>query len=259
MEPDMKRDPTELRRRLGADDWPSPGGERLFVAEFGFGGRELSGYRLVRAATPPVGPAAGARAVLSVWQAAGAEGPDRGADAIVLADVIEGDSPEAAAAALVELLGQFETPELDRRDGTGDVAFAYGEGSVSFVRGNLAVRVMVGGPGVESVAAAARELDAGLLARPDLDRTRLAPEFAEPPASRLAGKGRDRRAILDVAARDPQDRPLMLKVFTSTGSIERVDGQLTFRPDETGRHVIEVFAVAPDGDAVRAELAVETG
>ncbi len=253
----MRRDANELRRRFGADDWPPAGGERVFIADFGFGGQELAEFRLVRSSVPPVGPVAGARAVLSVWQTAAAEGPDK-SEALVLADVVECDSREAAAAALLDLLAQFESPDMGRSDGVGEVTFAYRDGAVVFLRGNLTVRVMVGGPGVESIVDAARELDAGLLARPDLDRTRLAPGFANPPTGRVAGKGRDRHAILDVAVSDPQDRPLMLKFFASTGSIARVDGQLAFRPDVAGRHTIEVYAIAPDGDAGRAEVTVDT-
>lgn len=254
MGPDMERDVSELRKRFGADEWPPATGERLFVADFGFGGRELSGFRLVRASAPPVGPAAGARSVLSVWQAAAADDRDADIDALVLADVVECDSREAAADALLELLGQFQSPLVGRTEGAGEVAFAHGEGALAFLRGNLAVRLMVGGPAVDSVLGAAREFDANLVARPDLGRTRLAPDFVRPPTADAAKD----RVTLDVEVRDLQERPLMLKFFTTSGSIVRVDAKPVFRPDGAGRHAIEVFAITPDGDAARTEMTVET-
>jgi hypothetical protein len=154
-------DPTEptqrdvLARRFGFDAWPT-GRSGARIAGIDLGGFELPGYRAHRVVSAPPPPGALA-AHESVWVDAARPASD---DAILLVDVYESASPEEAREVLLGLLGDIESTSVERVEGTGDVAFSPGEGAVLFVRGNVAVRVMTGGPAVESVREPAQRVDA---------------------------------------------------------------------------------------------------
>lgn len=150
-----------LAERFAFDTWPAAGDERAQVAAFEFGEGDLPGYRLHRVVVAPAPPGALA-AHESVWVAEGEPASD---DRILLVDVYESESPEQASEVLLSLLGQVESAAVDRVDGVGAVAFSPGEGAVYFVRGNLAVRVLTGGAGIESVQEPAQRIDDGIRRR----------------------------------------------------------------------------------------------
>jgi hypothetical protein len=71
---------------------------------------------------------------------------------------------DAAAAQdqVLEELGNFQSPKIERRagaDAVGDVAFGLGQTMALFARGNLVAVILNAGPKAVSVAALARDLD----------------------------------------------------------------------------------------------------
>jgi hypothetical protein len=151
----------DLARRFGFDSWPSEGEQSVQVSGFEFAEGDVPGYRPHRVVRPPTPP--GVVAVHeSVWVDAEKPASD---DAVLLVDVYECESHEAAKETLLNLLGQVQSTEAERVEGIGNVAFSPGDGAVLFVRGNLAVRVLAGGPAAEPVRDRARGVDEAILGR----------------------------------------------------------------------------------------------
>jgi hypothetical protein len=155
-----------LASRFAFDTWPAVRDPAAHVSGFGFGELDLPGYRQHRVVDAPPPPGALA-AHESVW--VDVEKPTSD-DAILLVDVYECESPEQAREVLLGLLGQIESSSVDRVEGLGEVAFSPGEGALFYVRDNLAVRVMSGGPAIESVAEPARRLDDDIRRRSEGDK-----------------------------------------------------------------------------------------
>jgi len=156
----------DLARRFGFDSWPGEGDQAVRVSGFEFADGDVPGYRRQRVVRPPTPP--GVVAVHeSVW--VDAEKPESD-DAVLLVDVYESESHEAAKEALLNLLGQVQSADVERIEGIGDVAFSPGEGAVFFVRGNVAVRVLAGGPAAEPVLERARTVDEGIRGRSEGQR-----------------------------------------------------------------------------------------
>jgi hypothetical protein len=156
----------DLARRFGFDSWPGEGDQAVRVSGFEFIDGDVPGYRPHRVARPPTPP--GVVAVHeSVWVD---EEKAESDDAVVLVDVYECESHEAAKETLLSLLGQVQSTETERFEGIGNVAFSPGPGAVFFVRGNLAVRVLAGGPAAEPVADLARGVDDGIRGRSEGQR-----------------------------------------------------------------------------------------
>ena len=157
MDDRTKQQRDRLGGRFDAEAWPVDDGG-VVVKGFDFGPDDIPGYRLHRVVSPPARPGTVA-ARQSVWVD---ETKPAEEDAIVLVDVYECASNADARNVLLDLLGEIESAEVERIDGVGSVAFSPGEGSVLFVRGNLAVQVQSGGPGVASVRDNAQGFDARL-------------------------------------------------------------------------------------------------
>jgi hypothetical protein len=153
----IRRD--DLAKRFGFDSWPS--GQRFNVSQFEFAEDDVPGYRLHRVVSPPTPPGVVA-ARESVWVDATKPAED---DAILLLDVYECASDDAARSMLLNLLGQVQSTDVKRVDGIGEVGFSPGDGAVFFVRGNLAVRVLAGGPAAEPVQDRAQTVDVAIRRR----------------------------------------------------------------------------------------------
>jgi hypothetical protein len=151
----------DLARRFGFDSWPIDDDQSDRVSGFEFAEGDVPGYRPDSVVRPPAPP--GVVAVLeSVWVDAEKPASD---DAVLLVDVYECESHEAANETLLNLLGEVQSTEVERLEGIGSVAFSPGDGAVFFVRGNLAVRVLAGGPAAEPVRERARGVDEGIRGR----------------------------------------------------------------------------------------------
>lgn len=98
--------------------------------------------------------------VRSMWQPRGT-----GREVLVRVEIYECDSTQAARAFLLRLLGEFQSNQIERRDGVaGDVAFVYGgDTMVLFSRNNIVVWLRNAGAEVVSVAFLAKQIDAHIL------------------------------------------------------------------------------------------------
>ena len=151
----------DLAQRFGFNSWPIDDDEADQVSGFEFADGDVAGHRLYSVVRPPA-PLGVVGVHESVWVDAEKPASD---DAVLLVDVYECESPEAANETLLNLLGQVQSTETERIEGIGTVAFSPGEGAVFFVRGNLAVRVLAGGPAAEPVRERARAVDEGIRGR----------------------------------------------------------------------------------------------
>lgn len=98
----------------------------------------------------------------SMWR--NADDPDQ----IISIRIIECADALAAQRQLLEELGTFQSPAIERHDGAdavGDVSFGLGQTMALFARGNVVVTVLNAGPRLASVAAAARDVDRYILRR----------------------------------------------------------------------------------------------
>lgn len=92
--------------------------------------------------------------VLSLWRGA------NDGDVLISVRIIECADTAAAREQLLEELGKFESPLVERRAGAvGDVAFGFQESMIVFVRGNIVVLILNAGPKVVSVYEVAQFLD----------------------------------------------------------------------------------------------------
>lgn len=90
---------------------------------------------------------------------------EEGDDAMLILDVRECETPEAARQALLELLAHMEAPDVARleKGGVGDVSFGRGEDGptvLAFVRGNVAVSLKNGGKTPVRLDRAGADVDA---------------------------------------------------------------------------------------------------
>ncbi|HVR99124.1 MAG TPA: hypothetical protein VMW27_21070 [Thermoanaerobaculia bacterium] len=89
----------------------------------------------------------------------------RGKDEALSVEIWECASTAAARELLLTLLGEFESPLVERITGpgsVGDVSFGQGEHMLLFARGNVVVQVRNAGRELVPVADPAREIDARL-------------------------------------------------------------------------------------------------
>jgi hypothetical protein len=92
--------------------------------------------------------------VLSLWRSANQE------DVLLSVRIIECANTAAAREQLLEELGNFESPIIERRAGAvGEVAFGLRDSMIVFVRANLVVLILNAGPKVVSVYEVAGFLD----------------------------------------------------------------------------------------------------
>jgi len=147
-----------LRKRYGWDEWGEPAAarpERPALAAR-VDARLLPGWRLHRTDSLP-GEEGRPKGIRSLWT--GDEG------AVLSVEIWACSSPADARELLLELLGQFESPRVERGQGAaalGEIAFAHGEQTLLFARENLVVQVRNAGPRIVPVLEAARLLDDGL-------------------------------------------------------------------------------------------------
>ena len=151
----------DLAKRFGFESWPPGSGQSFQLSQLEFAEGDVPGYRPHRVVSPPTPPGVVA-ARESVWVDTEKPASD---DAILLLDVYECVSDQAARSMLLNLLGQVQSTDVKRVDGIGDVGFSPGDGAVFFVRGNLAVRVLAGGPAAEPVQDRAQAVDAAIRGR----------------------------------------------------------------------------------------------
>ena len=227
-----------LRERYDFAGWSDPGQppETLFVLNYVIAPSDLAGYRAER--IEELGASEGwPRSARSLWRSNDDD------EVLIAVQVFEADSRAAARETLVQGLGQFQAV-LEPDEEVGEVAFATPvRGAVVFALANLVGLVRAAGGSHESVAAVARQLEVHLRTRPDAGG-RVVPDI-----DRLAAGTElpDGAVPISAEARDPLDRPLWFKFFSSGGEVLMRDGQLVFRPYGPGRHELTVFAINENG------------
>ncbi|KRA79371.1 hypothetical protein [Altererythrobacter sp. Root672] len=144
-----------LRERFGFDDWKGTNRleQDLELRDVALPKDLIPGLDAARVRL--IDPGDGTRLLRASWTA-----PDR-PDALLLLDIRECPSREAAHEVLLELLGNMQTPEVHRLDDApGDVAFSYAAAvGLIFARGNVAVSIANGGSEKAPVEPIARKLD----------------------------------------------------------------------------------------------------
>jgi hypothetical protein len=218
--------------RYGFDQWSEPerGAEALFIWRFALGGGELPGHRAVRIETVghPDAPA-----IASLWSAEEKDG------LLVRVDVNEAPSVPAARAELLRVLGEFQSPKIERVDGPGDVAFGpSGSRALAFTRANVVVLMRNAGVEVEPVERPARELDELLREGPGPDRGSVRPVIGRAAAE---VRGSDARLVLD--AEDPLGRRLWFRFAAKSGEFRAEPDGVVFTPEGEGTHVVEIAAI----------------
>ena len=151
----------QLRKRFEFDAWKSAprGAAKASTVGLIEVGTKLGRWTARRAEKVSV---PGARAAYRVmWQRAAAT------EALLRLDLIEAPSATGARALLLELLGQFQSPQIQRLPAppAGDVAFgAPGDTVLLFARGNVVAMVRNAGRRIVPVADFARLVDGSLAA-----------------------------------------------------------------------------------------------
>ncbi len=234
-----------LRRAYGFSAGAERPQEDVLFWRFRVEGAAIPGYLTQRVQRLVV---FGASANLSAWQPPAAK--TRGA--VVTIDTFEAASRAGADDVLLELLGTFQGPPLERLQGPdapGDVAFAAGRGAVVFTRGNLAVAVRDGG-GDAPVQPLARALDAFLLQRPE-------PSPAGPRLEARAGvpeAGQPVPLVLEAAG--DRGRGVWFKLFTRSGTLRLERGGPAYVAAGAGAGEVVVYALDTEGYAARAVVRI---
>lgn len=149
----------QLRHKFRFDEWASPPAETAkpgtSAEGVGVAGAELGGWvaRRVEQFTLSGAPSASR----SFWSGGGHH-----ADVLLRLDLMETASPSAARELLLELLGEFQSPQIERLPdpAVGDLAFAVpGATALLFTRGQVVAWIRNAGRGVVPVDAFARLVD----------------------------------------------------------------------------------------------------
>lgn len=149
----------QLEKMFAFDSWKAAprGAARVAIGGLVEVGSELDGWT-ARRFDPVKVP--GARAAnQSMWQ------KGRSAEALLRLDLVEATSATASRELLLELLGQFQSPQIQRVTDppAGDLAFsAPGDAVILFSRGNVVAMVRNAGRRVVPVIDFARLLDGRL-------------------------------------------------------------------------------------------------
>lgn len=141
-----------LRERFGFDDWKAE--QDLQARDLALPRGLASGLEAERVRL--IDPGDGTRLLRASWT------PSERPEALLLLDVRECPTREAAHQVLLELLANMQSLEVQRLfdNAPGDVAFAYDAAvAVAFARGNVAVSIANGGSEIEPVGPIARKID----------------------------------------------------------------------------------------------------
>jgi hypothetical protein len=155
----------QLQSKFHFDEWASPSAdastEKVSADGLAVAGVEVGAWRAQR--VDPLVVAGAASASRSFWTGGG-----QNQEVLLRLDLIETASPTAARELLLELLGEFQSPEVARQDNpaAGDLAFAVpGDTMLLFVRGQVVAMVRNAGRGAVPVAQFAKLVDGRLTGR----------------------------------------------------------------------------------------------
>jgi hypothetical protein len=239
-----------LKRRFAYGDWPRRRGRgALFIWNAALAGDELPGMTMERvkrfeteSVVDPSGRPEAARDRLtdaprahlqSLWRDHGRSG------VLVRVDIAEGLSAADAREKALWLLGEFESPLVERSGDLGDVAFATrGDGLILFVRANLVYLLRnIERRGI-ALRQAAQALDAAAVGAPDSRRRPLA---GITPQARESGPSGTVEATLQRADAGSAERHVCRTFAAPEGEIAWREGAIVYEGPRSGLERLQVF------------------
>jgi hypothetical protein len=156
----------------------------------------------------------------------------RRSDVLLRVDVFESASLDDARDMMVWLLGECESPLIERKEGVGDIGFGErGDRVLLFCRANLVYLLRNIGRRPEDVVPVAAALDAHAISRPD-----TAPSVMPmPSAERVAENDAEtvEQTLYDLRA-DPDAARSAHKFFAPQGEIRISGGRIIYRGRRAG-------------------------
>jgi hypothetical protein len=227
--------------------------EDLFISELNFQSNLLAGWNLQR--IEKTEPTQLPRAIKSIWQPSYSQ-----SETLLRLDSFECASLPAAHDLLLEILTQFQSRELSRREAKGrfgDIVFASHDNTqILFARANLIVRLRNIQKDLVSLTEVATQVDDSIIRRPstqggqaivEMDRF----EIFQPDSSPYA--------FLRIKMPDPfAGLDLTFKFFSKTGEVSIRDGHLVYRSSSSENLNITVFVLRPNGAAFRQVLSLSS-
>jgi hypothetical protein len=228
--------------------------ENLFIQGFVPSGDELPGWRTHRVQV--VEGAGWPRMIQSVWVSG-----EMTSEALCSVDVFDCASRAEAHEVLVRVLGEFQSPQVEREQEAsfGDVAFATpGSSAFAFARANLVLLVRSAGRATVPLADLAQVLDSDLVARPTAGNVRVTPEISR--LGVLAGTVEvGSRAPLAVEAADPLGRPLWYKFFSAPGMVLREADRLVYATEVAGPQQLTAYVINANRGVASARVQFTAG
>ena len=183
--------------------------------------------------------------------------PVQGPGDLLLLDILESTSREAAHAALLRMLSDFQSPLVTRIESetAGDVMFAFPGDTVRiFARGNLVVVVRSAARPVRPVSVPASQLDAELVRKP-MSAASFRRQILRPASAAPLAPGATVRLDMNI---DPSEtRAMTYKFFAASGEVSLQDGGPVYRATKEGPQELTVVALDDRGETVRQDLALE--
>ena len=165
-------------------------------------------------------------------------------------------SERAARFFLLQRLGQFDSPLLQRREelDVGDVVFTEPEaGSVLFARGNLVVLLRNAGRGAVEFIQLARRFDYQVTSKPGGEHIGDMDNFSIPDGKLFVGKP------VPLESRDAGFMAMnqSFKFFATGGYVRLREGRIAYVATSAGEQRITIFAVDSTGNILRQQLKAE--
>jgi len=145
-----------LVQHYSASEWLQARSTPGTVTSISLIGSEIPGWTLVRAQRKEETKPA---FIHSMWRR------DEGGEELISVRITECADAAAAREHLLEELGSFESPVIQRRtgpDAVGDVSFGLGDTMILFALANLVVVILNAGPKVVSVTPIAKALETSI-------------------------------------------------------------------------------------------------
>ena len=212
--------------------------ENLFIWKFFLSANEFPGWRAHR--IQPEESAGWPPYIKSIWQR-----PEGETEELLSADIFECESRIAAHEFLVQLLGEFMSPLVQRREEieVGDVAFAGPEDTmILFVRANVVISMGNAGSDLVPISEIARQFDRKLFSRRETTGLRVISEILPPNFIVLQDSV---SAPLSVEPFGLLESRRWHKLFSRSGEIYQEGGRLIYRSTSAGPHEVTVFSIDP--------------
>ena len=245
-----------MNRKYDTKRWAEQtrAGRTLFIWDYFMSGTEIPGWRLIKRVPPQVYQ--GRKILTYLWQ--------RAEEELIKVDIIQSTSWQGAHEALLDVLEQFQAPELpearSRQIELGDVSYVSpGEPLATAVMAcaNMVAGVYSVGSKDVPVVEIAKRIDEQLSSRPAPSREGMVPRISEFAAER--GVAKVNEAIpLKLGAQDPQARPMWFKLMTNRGEfqVREDDQRIYFKSGEPGKIDLLLFVTNENGHTTEAPLSI---